>query len=208
MNVEQYLNRINVNTLHDDPYTNLVHLLKQHVFTVPFENLDVIRKVPITLDLQRIYEKIVHRHRGGFCYEINGLFHWLLKELGYNVKRIAATVKKNKSEWYKDHTHLSNIVTLNQKEYVVDAGERYKVTKMNDMIYYVQRYDEEEKEWLTSYKFTTEEIEFLFFEDMCKWNQSPASPFTQKLIVTLSNEHGRVSLTGKEIITTIKWLEN
>ena len=61
---------------------------------MPFENLDVIRKVPIYLNLQRIYEKIVSRKRGGYCYELNGLFNWLLTELGYDAHLIAATVRR------------------------------------------------------------------------------------------------------------------
>jgi N-hydroxyarylamine O-acetyltransferase len=49
-------------------------LHRQHLFTVPFENLDIALETTICLDLSLIYEKIVRQHRGGFCYELNALF--------------------------------------------------------------------------------------------------------------------------------------
>lgn len=60
---------------------------------VPFENLDVLSQTPIIIDLERIFQKVIVNLRGGFCYELNGLFGWLLKESGYEVSYVSATVK-------------------------------------------------------------------------------------------------------------------
>jgi len=50
------------------------------MMAVPFENLDIHRGVPIVLSVPAFYEKIVTKRRGGYCYELNGLFAWLLAE--------------------------------------------------------------------------------------------------------------------------------
>ena len=80
-------------------------LLTRHLATVPFENLDQHshpadsevpaierRRVPASLDVHRSLTKIVERRRGGFCFEINLAFSWLLRSLGYRVRLTLADV--------------------------------------------------------------------------------------------------------------------
>ena len=55
---------------------------------VPFENLDIQNKIKI--DLDNLFDKIVIRNRGGFCYELNGLFYKLLKQIGFAVRMVSA----------------------------------------------------------------------------------------------------------------------
>jgi arylamine N-acetyltransferase len=62
------------------------------MLTVPFENLDIPLGHPIVLSLPSFYDKIVRRRRGGFCYELNGLFGWLLEQLGFAVLMLSALV--------------------------------------------------------------------------------------------------------------------
>src|SRR5690625_6632327 len=92
---------------------------------IPFENLDVGRKIPIYLNLETIYEKVVQQKRGGFCYEVNGLFHWLLVTLGFQAQLVAATVKRPSGVWAKTDTHVGIIVELNDKQYLVDRSEEH-----------------------------------------------------------------------------------
>lgn len=89
-----YLNRFHAQSINGVAIEDLTYLQDKHLKHIPFENLDVIRKVPIYLNLSLIYEKIVDANRGGFCYELNGLFHWLLTELGFDADLVAATVLK------------------------------------------------------------------------------------------------------------------
>src|ERR1051325_2140988 len=56
-----------------------------HLTTVPFENLSIHLGEPIPLTEDALYDKIVERRRGGFCYEVNGLFAALLTHLGYSL---------------------------------------------------------------------------------------------------------------------------
>src|SRR5260221_12505984 len=64
-----------------------------HLYTVPFENLDIGLGRPLSLELPALFDKIVTRRRGGFCYELNGLFAWLLQSLGYGVTPLSARTK-------------------------------------------------------------------------------------------------------------------
>src|SRR5262245_7292536 len=63
-----------------------------HLYTVPFENLDIHIGRPIVLDQRSFFRKMVEERRGGFCYELNGLFAWLLREMGFEVTLLAASV--------------------------------------------------------------------------------------------------------------------
>src|SRR5262249_9039065 len=62
------------------------------MLSVPFENLDIHLGRPIVLDDDVFFDKIVERRRGGFCYELNGLFAALLRELGFDVTMLSAGV--------------------------------------------------------------------------------------------------------------------
>src|SRR5690625_3512652 len=121
MHVNNYLRRINIDKLKKDQFVALKQLQLQHLLNIPFENLDVIRKVPIELDVKSFYEKVVTNHCGGYCYELNGLFHWLLKELNYDCYLVAATVLRSDGSYAMDRSHATQLVELEQL-YVVDVG--------------------------------------------------------------------------------------
>jgi N-hydroxyarylamine O-acetyltransferase len=67
-------------------------LHRAHVMTVPFENLDIHLGRPISLAPADLFRKIVSSRRGGYCFELNGLFALLLEALGIAVTRLAARV--------------------------------------------------------------------------------------------------------------------
>ena len=60
----------------------LMELQFAHCTTVPYENLDILRGIPLSLEIDDLYEKVVNQGKGGFCFELNGLFAWLLEQLG------------------------------------------------------------------------------------------------------------------------------
>src|SRR5690348_807964 len=59
---------------------------------VPFENLSIHLGEPIRLAEPDLLDKVIGRRRGGFCYELNGAFAFLLSALGFEVERVAARV--------------------------------------------------------------------------------------------------------------------
>src|SRR5436190_6783885 len=93
MNRKKYLQRIGIekiDVLADLESLNFVQ--HQHLLHVPFENLDIHWKRPIVLDTDRFYKKIVDDGRGGFCYELNGLFNELLTAVGFHTHLVSGRV--------------------------------------------------------------------------------------------------------------------
>src|SRR5579859_2190730 len=90
--VAAYLARVGVTSPAACDAAALRALHRAHQLTVPFENLSLHLGEPISLDEGDLVDKIVHRRRGGFCYELNGTFALLLEALGAQVSRVAARV--------------------------------------------------------------------------------------------------------------------
>ena len=86
MDVGKYLERIGYRGGTEPTAANLAALVRAHRLAVPYETLDLWRGRHVTLATEALYDKIVTRRRGGYCFELNGLFAWLLRELGYNVR--------------------------------------------------------------------------------------------------------------------------
>lgn len=94
MDVGRYLERIGVDwpTAASPTLDRLATLQRRHLLSVPFENLDIVAGRPIALAPAAFFEKVVARGRGGFCYELNGLFAWLLDALGFDVRLVEGRV--------------------------------------------------------------------------------------------------------------------
>ena len=115
-----YLARIGI----DEPVAPTVDWLERlqraHLTRVPFDNLDVFARRPVRTDVGWSVPKIVDRRRGGWCYELNGAFAWLLVELGFVVKQLGATVLLARPD-PMELGHLALEVTL-ARPYLVDVG--------------------------------------------------------------------------------------
>lgn len=109
MDAQSYLERIaeGIDRAAAPTAENLRRLHRAHLYAVPFENLDIHLGRPIVLDEQQLYEKIVTRRRGGFCYELNGMFAWLLEQLSYRVRRLSAGVARADGSFGPDFDHLT-----------------------------------------------------------------------------------------------------
>ena len=92
MDTEAYLERIGYRGPTRPTANVLRRLHRMHLLSIPFENLDIHWKRPIVVDVEAFYRKIVDHNRGGFCYELNGLFNALLRELGFETRLLSARV--------------------------------------------------------------------------------------------------------------------
>jgi len=90
MDTNLYLERIRYNGLLDTSAKTLKELCICHMKNIPFEAFDLFGGERKILSLEKIFNDIVINKRGGFCYENNGLFCWLLRELGFNVDMLQA----------------------------------------------------------------------------------------------------------------------
>ncbi len=222
MNIKKYLQRIGMKEVRDCSLETLAELQQAHMLHVPFENLDVIRHVPITLDVASFYRKVVDQHRGGFCYELNGLFHHLLKELGFSCHLVSATINRPDGSWARKGSHACIVVNLDQP-YIADVGfgdaartplpfrgeiredisGAYRLKQVSAHLYDVERKQAGQFEWKTQNRIDTTPMELKDFAAANHFNQtSPAAPFTQKDIVTLATSDGRVTLSGNSLVVT------
>jgi N-hydroxyarylamine O-acetyltransferase len=121
MNVDAYLERIGYSGPVRRDLATLTALHRAHLRAIPYENLDVQLGRPVTIEREPIFEKIVVNRRGGWCYEMNGLFGWALGELGFKVMRGAGSVMRE-VRGGAEPNHLVLKVDLAEGVYLADVG--------------------------------------------------------------------------------------
>ena len=219
MNVDAYLERIGYTGSREPTAETLSQLHRAHMLTVPFENLDVRLGHPIVISLDGFFDKIVRRHRGGFCYELNGLFAWLLERLGFTVTMLSARVYDGARSG-PEFDHLTLLVTVERRlladvgfgdsfleplrldaaETVVDQSSAYRVTGRDPELVLERRRD---GNWQRQYALSLTARRIGEFAPMCEYHQtSPGSHFTRKSICSLATPTGRVTLSGRRAIVT------
>ena len=220
MNVQAYLDRIGHRGGTEPTAETLREIHRAHLLAVPFENLDIALGRPIELSLPAMCDKIVLRRRGGFCYELNGLFGWLLGELGFPVVMLSARVIDGERIG-PDYDHMLLLVRLEDR-FIADVG-------FGDSFLDPMRMDGEEHvegnrtyrileseraltlerlspgtDWEPQYAFTGAPRKLHQFEEMCRWQQtSPESNFTRKTICSLVTRDGRITLSNGRWIESI-----
>ena len=95
MDLSAYLDRIAFTGDPRPDRATLDALMHAHLMAVPFENLDQQLGRRVTTNLTAAYAKVVDRQRGGWCFELNGLFGWALAEIGFEVDSLAAFVDRD-----------------------------------------------------------------------------------------------------------------
>ncbi|XP_006779825.1 arylamine N-acetyltransferase, pineal gland isozyme NAT-10-like isoform X1 [Neolamprologus brichardi] len=124
MNLEEYFKRIGFHGSYDklDLATlKLIH--RQHIMSIPFENLSIHCGEKITMDLEVIFNKMVRSSRGGWCLENNSLFGWVLRQMGYDTTTLGSRVfDTTGGEHHSEETHLINKVIIDGKAYIADVS--------------------------------------------------------------------------------------
>ena len=227
MDIGAYLKRINFQQKVAVTKEVLFELQRAHLLAVPFENLDIHYGTKIELNLDAIYNKIVNNRRGGFCYELNGLFFQLLKEIGFDVKIISARVFNKERGYGPEYDHLAIIAHVDNKDYLVDVGfgrfsfsplelslgieltdeyGKFKFDKYKDG--YLRINQVENGKLIPQYIFKTKPLDFSEFEEICTYYQtSPDSHFTQKKVISISTIDGRITLNDTQLKITKDGIE-
>ena len=224
MNTEAYLNRIAYSGSKEPTLATLKALQRTHLLHVPFENLDIHRQQKISIDVNRFYDKIVRRNRGGFCFEVNGLFNELLKSLGFSTHFISCSVFSQpqqkftpyfghvaivvhlEEDWLVDvgfGTNFPEPLRLDTENYQWQDGTCYQLVQLNQEETLLRR-TVDQQEYIKMYKFKRESQPLTDFAAMCHYHQtSPESLFTQGKLCSLLTPDGRITLTDKSFIETI-----
>ena len=184
---------------------------------VPYENLDIIHGIPLSLEYGDLYDKIVLRRRGGYCFELNGFLGELLRSLGYKITeymarylrgeigtpvrrhRVIRAVDADGVPWICDAgigQPSFRIPLVMEEGYVSEQyGETYKVGKEPFLGWVI--YDLHDGEWRKFYSFTEEEqlnIDYIMPSYWCE--NAPGSPFTLSPILGIKTDTGRYTVDG------------
>jgi N-hydroxyarylamine O-acetyltransferase len=228
MDVQAYLKRIGYAGTPQPTADTLRALHLAHLYAVPFENLDIHLGRPLSLELPALFDKIVGRRRGGFCYELNGLFASLLEAFGYTVTHLSARVANADGSLGPEFDHLALWVECPAggapaERWLADVGfgdsfveplrlEPGREQSQGPWTYWLEARDAGFVLWRRDlggalerqYAFTLQPRRFAAdYEPMCRYQQtSPQSHFTQHRVCTLATPAGRITLSdGRWIVT-------
>lgn len=122
LQIEQYLRKLQLNDF--EPAVNLATLTKlqdAHLKYIPYENFDCLNGKITSLKRHDMFNKVIMHNRGGICFELNGLYNWLLESLGFDVTSYSARFI-DKMETYQLRRHRVMCVALGEKRYLTDVG--------------------------------------------------------------------------------------
>ncbi|MFD5098770.1 arylamine N-acetyltransferase family protein [Streptomyces albidochromogenes] len=218
--VDAYLHRIGAVRSEHPTVGALRELQLRHLRTVPFENLSIHLGEDIVLEERALHDKIVGSRRGGFCYEVNGLFAALLTALGFEVQLLQARVFASGDLGIPyDHLALGVTTADSTGSWLVDVGfgahSHYPLdlTARGDQTDPGGTFRLAEAQYGDLDVFKDGEPEFRLdprprvladFTAACWWHRtSPRSSFTRSLVCSRLTSEGRVTLSGRKLVTTV-----
>jgi N-hydroxyarylamine O-acetyltransferase len=221
MDVDAYLERIGVTGPVRPTREDLARLQLAHLLSVPFENLDIPAGRPISLDQDALFDKIVRRRRGGFCYELNGLFARLLELVGFPVTLLSARViDPFEGTLGPEFDHLllrvecegTRLVDVGYGEsarqpVALRAGAEhtdrgiaaYRLERDGDVWELLARTQATE-EWRAEYRFDLTPRRITDFAATCSWQQTDSPFFSRRRICTIARPDGRLTLLDDRLI--------
>ena len=117
----QYLDRISYTGPLTVELSTLTDLQKAHMTQVPYENLDILDGIPLSVDPSDLFHKIVERRRGGFCFELQGGYKQLLQAVGFPVSQYAARMLFSPRPIHM-RNHRVLVASVGDKRYFTDVG--------------------------------------------------------------------------------------
>ena len=219
LEIAKYLSRIKL----DDCNSNLEGLTKlqeHHMENIPFENLDIVVGRTIALNYTHLFDKLITKKRGGYCFELNVLYAELLKSLGFSSMPVLGRVWLSNPKRMPPRNHLAQIVELEGRTYITDVGVgglisnipldinipspvndkdgMVRVVPLSDHQFMIQRHNE--KVWTNLYSFEYLEISEEDI-DIANYYMStnPKSHFFHHKFVGISTKEGRIGLFNNKI---------
>jgi len=199
----------------------LCDLHRRHMEAVPFENLDVPLGRRILLAPDALWDKVMIRRRGGFCYELNTLFGRMLQALGYPVDFLSARVWTG-AGWGPDKDHMALLVHVGTEAWLADVGfgdsfvvplrlvpdtvqedgfKAYRLLEGGGS--WVMQEQGPDGAWNHAYQFARQAHAPESFQEMCDYQQtSPHSTFTRRVVCSRATTLGRVTVTHNRLIVT------
>jgi N-hydroxyarylamine O-acetyltransferase len=226
MDINGYLRRINSTAIVRNDLETLRELQCKHAFAIPFETLDIHNQIPIILQINSLYQKVIRDNRGGYCYELNILFHRLLNLCGFEVHLVAGRLHHANNRYGREFEHMALIVKVNGHHWLVDVGygdfslvplaiapgeiqgdgrNFYQIIDpvvVDGRSYLgVAKWNASKQDFKIDYIFTLTPRELPDFYGMNEFHQtSPESHFARSLICTMPTPEGRITLINNKLI--------
>ena len=217
--ISKYFERINYTGTTEKTLENLTLLQKGHLYNIPYETLDQMNGVPLSLDKQALFDKIILGNRGGYCFETQGLLYYLLCSLGYDVVQYAGRFM-NEPNVIQMRRHRILIVTLDSKRYLCDVGMRAETSRVplelteglvqtdgvgqyrfewDDFYGHVLYQKLPDKEWKPLYAFTEEvQIDDDFVMPSFYCEKHPDSPFNKIMKIAIYTDDSNLNIVDNE----------
>lgn len=219
LNVDEYLERIRYTGSVEPTLETLKALQSAHIHNVPYENLSILNGEYLSLEIEDVYDRIVRRKRGSYCFQMNGLFGWLLRSLGFKVTEYYGRYLAGEPIEMPMRRHRILRVDLDGKVYICDVGmvtlapvyplelvldksqeqegEEYRIVEHPTLGFVVEFFLDEK--WNRFYCFTMDEAYPIDFEMPNHWCLThPDSIFKKMTLVFIRTEEGRNTLYDAE----------
>lgn len=235
LNLEQYLKRIQLTDTPKKTEAGLYQLQSSQVRNIPFENIDCFLHREIHTDLEKLQTKIFTNKRGGYCFELNGIFSHVLEALDFESRPLLARVMY-RGTGINSRTHIIILVNLNGREYIADVGfggpgtyypipfeigredvQSHGVFRiMKDEVHgFLMQKKTESNDWFNIYAFN---LDTVYPADLLMSNfftsTYPESHFRHNLILARHLSNGRITLLNKNLtrvedgVSTLREIEN
>ncbi|WP_248924539.1 arylamine N-acetyltransferase family protein [Paenibacillus hamazuiensis] len=217
--VRAYLERIGYDGPLEANAETLAELQERHLHAVPYENLDIVRRIPLSLEIPALLDKIVVRRRGGYCFELNALFGWLLRQLGFEVTDWFARFWRDEPNPPPKRRHHVLKVRVQDRSYLCDVGvggivprrpleliegleqpqgdEMYRLDRDADFGWMLM--ERRHGEWSRLISFSEEPQlpkDYVMASFWCE--NAPESIFLNQTMAAIRTKDGRNTIAGKE----------
>lgn len=227
IDLDAYLARIGLGLPPAPDIDGLFVVQRAHRLSIPFENLDVRLGRGISLDPPHVFDKLVHKRRGGYCFEQNQLFLRALAAIGFDVRPLLARVWLMAVD-VPPRTHTLNLVRIDGENWITDAGfggsysppmrlfegseatgpdgAQFRLTLTDDHGWLLERRGDpratdgrtQNADWQAQYSFTLDNVAPIDLEMSNHWTSTrPDTRFTTLSMVSLCLPSGFASLTDR-----------
>ncbi len=217
--LNDYLKKINFTGTPTLDLSTLTALMRCHLFTIPFENIDVQQKRFVSLTPEDVVNKVIYSQRGGYCYEVNGIFAMALTAIGFKYQFCGA-----RPMFYptlRPKTHVVLVVDINDEKFICDLGfgsfgiraplsltqlnqtieqdyDQFELSKLDQDTYLVKA--KVENEWKNQFCFDLYPMQWIDMTLPNYFNSTnPDTIFVQKLLAVKHNPDGRSILLGNQL---------
>ena len=215
--IGQYLKRIHYDGNSTADLSTLKRLQRRHLFHIPYENLDLLNQVPLSLEYEDLFRKIILNRRGGYCFELQGIYGYLLKSLGFSVTQYAGRFMDEPGT-IQMRRHRLLVVDLDDGRYVCDVGVRSESPReplklaedivqtdgiseyryIKDPFYgWVLMQKEAGKDWKPLLGFTEEiqiDVDYIMPSFFCE--RHPDSTFNKFMKISIFTEDSNLCIVG------------